>query len=438
MRVGYRQTESLLLGRIVALEKEIDTSSTKKVLTEDYDYLKSKYEMLQNSVDRMESNIASNAQLSSSNPESTVMSANHNDLIASIDNLSRDVDELRKQIIPSSSTDKSEFGRPVRVGEAMMSGPGDVAAYLQKHADLEVNTGFLIGYDILLQRVFDAGTSNYNQLESIKNTHVSSTMGLTSVESYALFCMKLRLPQLFCAKKGGAGGMTKMISHTDWRPTSGRVLGGVAHELESKLGEIFNSYGTAIRQHYSSSDPDHVAWLSLSLEYLHTSYTFVQRLLRYIDEQFRFLTYGTDKDDAWEVIMKAVKSIFEDYFAPVRDIPISELPKTDNGLGKLRFCANLIWNSLQTMELTKEMMEKDIRHHHMISSAYTEWSLINSGKTEAKKAMDAVSKVESELKDASNSISSLKKLVNDIASTAKGAKGSADKAIARVDKLEKK
>ena len=438
MRVGYRQTESLLLGRIVALEKEIDTSSTKKVLTEDYDYLKSKYEMLQNSVDRMESNIASNAQLSSSNPESTVMSANHNDLIASIDNLSRDVDELRKQIIPSSSTDKSEFGRPVRVGDAMMCGPGDVAAYLQKHADLEVNTGFLIGYDILLQRVFDAGTSNYNQLESIKNTHVSSTMGLSSVESYALFCMKLRLPQLFCAKKGGAGGMTKIISHTDWRPTSGRVLGGVAHELETKLGEIFNSYGTAIRQHYASSDPDQVAWLSLSLEYLHTSYTFVQRLLRYIDEQFRFLTYGTDKDDAWEVIMKAVKSIFEDYFAPVRDIPISELPKSDNDLGKLRFCANLIWNSLQTMELTKEMMEKDIRHHHMISSAYTEWSLINSGKTEAKKAMDAVSKVESELKDASNSISSLKKLVNDIASTAKGAKGSADKAIARVDKLEKK
>ena len=81
---------------------------------------------------------------------------------------------------------------------------------------------------------------------------------------------------------------------------------------------------------------------------------------------------------------------------------------------------------------------QEIRHHHMISSAYTEWSLINSGKTEAKKAMDAVSKMESELKDISISISSLKKLVNDTTSTAKGAKGSADKAIARVDKLEKK
>ena len=173
------------------------------------------------------------------------------------------------------------------------------------------------------------------------------------------------------------------------------------------------------------------------MEYLHTSYTIVHRLLRYIDEQFRFLTYGTDKDDAWEVIMKTVKSTFEDYFAPVRDIPISELPKSDNSMGKLRFCANLVWNSLQTMELTKEMMDKDIRHHHMISSACTEWSLINSGKREAKKAIDAVSKMESELKDVSSSVAFLKKLVSDTASTAKGAKGSADKAIARVDKLEK-
>ena len=439
MRVGFRQTESLLLSRIVALEKENDTSINKSTASVETDltYLQGKYEMLQNTVDRIERITSANAQ-SAVNSDPVAVSGRNDDFFNSLDNLSRQVDDLRKHVIPSSSADNSEGGRPVRVGDTMMSSPGDVAAYLQKHSDLDVNTGFLIGYDILLQRVFDAGTSNYNQLESIKSTHVSSTMGLSSVESYALFCMKLRLPQLFCAKKSGAGGMTKMISHTDWRPTSSRILSGVAHELESKLGEIFNSYGTAIRQHYSSSEPIQVAWLSLSLEYLHTSYTFVQRLLRYIDEQFRFLTYGTDKDDAWEVIMKAVKSIFEDYFAPVRDIPISELPKSDNSLGKLRFCANLVWNSLQTMELTKEMMDKDIRHHHMISSAYTEWSLINSGKTEAKRAMDAVAKMESELKDVSSSVSSLKKLVNDTASTAKGAKGSADKAIARVDKLEKK
>ena len=221
MRVGFRQTESLLFGRIVALEKESEKSTTNKlspvVEKADYDYLKGKYETLQNTVDRMENNMTSNAQ-SAINSESATSSVSHNDFFTSLDNLSRDVDELRKEIIPSPTSEKSKFGRPVRVGDTMMSGPGDVAAYLQKLSHLDVNTGFLIGYDILLQRVFDAGTSNYNQLESIKSTHASSTMGLSSVESYALFCMKLRLPQLFCAKKGEAGGMTKMISHTDWRP----------------------------------------------------------------------------------------------------------------------------------------------------------------------------------------------------------------------------
>ena len=245
MRVGFRQTESLLLSRIVALEKESDDSTNKSSTVEKtgYTYLKGKYEMMQNTVFRMESSISSNAQ-AAVNSDSTAVSVRHDDFFTSLDNLSRDVDKLRKHIIPPLTSDKSEGCRPVRVGDAMMSGPGDVAAYLQKDSDLDVNTGFLLGYDILLQRVFDVGTSSYNQLESIKSTHVSSTMGLYSVESYALFCMKLRLPQLFCAKKGGAGGMTKMISHTDWRPTSGRVLGGVAHEFKSKLGEIFNSYGT--------------------------------------------------------------------------------------------------------------------------------------------------------------------------------------------------
>ena len=229
-----------------------------------------------------------------------------------------------------------------------------------------------------------------------------------------------------------------MISHADWRPTSGRVMGGVAHELENKLGEIISSYELAIRQNYNPSDPVQAVWLNISLEYLHVSYTFVQRLLRYIDEQFRFLTFGTEDEDAWEVIMKAVKSIFEDYFAPVRDIPLSELPKSDNALGKQRFCAKLIWNSLQTLELTKKMLAKDIKHHHMISSSYTEWSLINSGKTEAKKAMEAVKKIGTEVKDLSSSLTSMKKLTNDASFAAKGAKASADKAPSRVDKLEKK
>ena len=444
MRLGFRKTESLLLNRILVLESENDSFPRRETLTDknsNYRLLEEKQQLLENRLDSMDRLIANsntgNIELAGNN--TFVTSADTSDLYKSLDTISNEMNELRSQMVDvRSGKESSNLGSPIRLGDSMMGGPGDITAYLQKNSELKVNTGFLIGYDIILQRVYDAGTSNYNQLESIKNQQIASTMGLTSVESYALFCMKLRLPQIFCSKKSGIGGMTKMISHSDWRPTTGRVLGGVAHELENKLGEIISSYETAIRQNYSPSDSVQAVWLNISLEYLHLSYTFVQRLLRYIDEQFRFLTIGTEKEDAWDVIMKAVKSIFEDYFAPVRDIPLSELPRADNELGKLRFCAKLVWNSLQTMELTKSMLAVDIKHHHMISSAYTEWSLINSGKTEAKKAMDAVTKMVGEVKDLTSSVATAKKVSNDAVVTAKGAKASADKALSRVDKLEKK
>ena len=41
--------------------------------------------------------------------------------------------------------------------------------------------------------------------------------------------------------------------------------------------------------------------------------------------------------------------------------------------------------------------------HHMIPCAYTEWSLINSGQMEAKKAMDAVTKMGTDVKDMTTS-----------------------------------
>ena len=436
MRLGFRKTESLLLNRILDLEKVKKGLSHIDLIfkSPDYPLLKEKSDLLQNRVDEMERVQASSIPTMETNGNVI----NTDDLYTSLANIFKEVAEFRSKLIVSFTIEPSEFGKPIRIGDSMMGGPGDITAYLQNNSEFSVNTGFLIGNDIIFQRVFDAGSSNYNQLESIKNQQVSSTMGLSSVESYALFCMKIRLPQIFCAKKSGSGGMTQTISHSDWRPTSGRMMGGVAHELENKLGEIISAFELAIRQNYNPLDPVQAVWLNISLEYLHVSYTFVQRLLRYIDEQFRFLTFGTEDEDAWEVIMKAVKSIFEDYFAPVRDISLSELPKSDNSLGKQRFCAKLIWNSLQTLELTKKMLAKDIKHHHMISSAYTEWSLIKSGKTEAKKAMEAVKKMGTEVKDLSSSVTSMKKLTNDASFAAKRAKASADKALSRVDKLEKK
>ena len=38
--------------------------------------------------------------------------------------------------------------------------------------------------------------------------------------------------------------------------------------------------------------------------------------------------------------------------------------------------------------MTKELRNKDIKHHHTVSSAYTEWAILHSGKQEALKATE--------------------------------------------------
>ena len=137
--------------------------------------------------------------------------------------------------------------------------------------------------------------------------------------------------------------------------------------------------------------------------------------------------------------MKAIRRIFEEYSAPVRDIRLSDFPKSKEDVtARKRFYAQMIWKSMQTLELTKKMKATQIKHHHMVSSAYTEWSLINSGKSEARKAIDAVSKIGKEVKDLSTSLSTAKKAVSDASSLAKGVKTNVDKALSRLDKLEKK
>ena len=67
--------------------------------------------------------------------------------------------------------------------------------------------------------------------------------------------------------------------------------------------------------------------------------------------------------------LPTAKKIFEDHFSPVRGIPISELPGSDADPDvRHRFFARFIWNSMQTFVLTKELLEKDIKNHHVVEN----------------------------------------------------------------------
>eukprot|EP00957_Ditylum_brightwellii_P161134 12268874-Ditylum_brightwellii.AAC.1 len=126
--------------------------------------------------------------------------------------------------------------------------------------------------------------------------------------------------------------------------------------------------------------------------------------------------------------MKAIRWIFEEYFAPVQDICLSDFPKSKEDFTACKcFYIQMIWNSMQMLELTKEMMATQIKHYHMVSSAYTEWSLLNSGKSEARKAIDVVSKIGKKVKDLTTLLTTAKRADNDALSLAKGVKTNVDK-----------
>ena len=133
--------------------------------------------------------------------------------------------------------------------------------------------------------------------------------------------------------------------------------------------------------------------------------------------------------------MSAVGKIFSEYFSPVRGLPISDIPKADtDSISARRFFAKAMWSNLQMFELTKKIVDTTFSNHYIITSAYTEWGQLNSGKPMATKAIKAAEKTSEDDKDLSTALSKLQKVVTEVQSTAKNAKLAADRASSRLDR----
>ena len=129
MRIGFRKTESLLLNRILDLEKDNNGLSHMDLIFKSPDYLllKEKSELFQIRLDEMERAQASSVITMENNGNAT----NTDDLYNSISNISKEVAVLRSKLTVPSMIGSSEFGKPIRIGDSMMGGPGDITAYLQ-------------------------------------------------------------------------------------------------------------------------------------------------------------------------------------------------------------------------------------------------------------------------------------------------------------------
>jgi hypothetical protein len=159
-------------------------------------------------------------------------------------------------------------------------------------------------------------------------------------------------------------------------------------------------------------------WRLLSLEFLTVSSNFISSLIRYIDEQMHLLVEGGshEESDAMTIVMNAVRKFFDVYFAPVHDMHFSNAvpcpTSDDEPAQQRRFKAVLIWNAIQTLTLTKELLKQGIRNHSLVSSSYNEWALCHSGRLEAKRAMELALKATKERKEFASTIVDLQNTVS--------------------------
>ena len=94
MRLEFRQTESLLLNRILDLENDSDFQKDSVGKGNEYLLLKEKVVLLENRLDNMDRLISSSTNLSSQDTNGA-NSTDTSDLYKSLDNISKEVNELR-------------------------------------------------------------------------------------------------------------------------------------------------------------------------------------------------------------------------------------------------------------------------------------------------------------------------------------------------------
>ena len=229
VRKGVHLTEILLLQRITALDEKMDGKHIKQSGTPHnssaVEELERSHATLVNRLDKVERESKEVPSFVPHNSEQSHSNIDADAVKEAMDKMANEIASVKHQL---GAKNPSSKGSSFMIGDSTPIGdPVDMYAYLQNKPDLNVNVGMLIGYDIIFQMVYDAEQSNFNQLESLKIRQLAQSMHISPTEGYALFCLKLRLPQMFCSSKSGPGGLIQTITHSDWRPTTGSILSGV-------------------------------------------------------------------------------------------------------------------------------------------------------------------------------------------------------------------
>ena len=430
MNQGFQEMEKEVIKQLNAVEEKVQPRNpVPRALAENESLAKLK-ELFNNRIDGLESKIALGNNAVDSEIDTT-------GLTTTVDAVKNQVMELSAQLSTSKTTIThlqnkiNQNDLSYVFGDDNISSPFCVQNLLDKTTSL-TDPGVCFDYMVVTQEVQSTGDVKYDAVDNLKSKSLSAGLGLSQATTNLICLNDQKFPSLFCGKSKSGLSTFGTIKWSDWKQP-GPIPGGISHDIMDNISDVKDRFQQAIDLQFTSSSRDDSLWKLLCSRMLEAAVEFVSRLVRYINDMMHNLVdcAGNDKDQAWKIVMKAVQRIFEEYFAPVRRFPLNALPKENDPNARKQLYGRLIWNSIRTYLMTKELMNKDIKHHHSVSSAYTEWAILNSGKQEAIKAKELATKTAAECKDLTATINNLKKSANEATSMAKEAKKNADKAVSQ-------
>ena len=431
MNQGFQDMEKEVIKQLNAVEEKMRVRGGEVSSTPDDDSLARLKEFFTNRIDGLESRVTlqdtatNGADLDATSLNTTITAVKDQVMDLSTQML------VSKNTITHLQNKINQNDQSYDFGDDNISSPFCVQNLLDKTTSL-IDPGVCFDYMVITQEVQSTCDIKYDAVDNLKSKSLSAGLGLSQATTNLICLNDQKFPSLFCGKSKSGLSTFGTIKWSDWKQP-GPIPGGISHDIMDNISDVKNRFQQAIDLQFTSSSRDDSLWKLLCSRMLEVSVEFVSRLVRYIDDMMHNLVdcAGNDKDQAWRIVMKAVQRIFEEYFAPVRRFPLNALPKEDDPNARKQLYGRLIWNSIRTYLMTKELMSKDIKHHHTVSSAYTEWAILNSGKQEAIKAKELATKATVEYKELSATINTLKKSANEATSMAKEAKKNADKAISQ-------
>ena len=430
MNQGFQEMEKEVINQLNVVEGKIQPKDTRSTSTAENESLTRMKELFNNRLDGLESKVMLQ--------ESTVDAPGGvPDLKTTVEAVKNQVMDLSTQLLTSKTTIThlqnkiNQNDLSYDFGDDNISSPFCVQNLLEKTTSL-TDPGICFDYMVVTQEVQSTGDVKYDAVDNLKSKSLSAGLGLSQATTNLICLNDQKFPSLFCGKAKSGLSTFGTIKWSDWKQP-GPIPGGISHDIMDNISDVKDRFQQAIDLQFTSSSRDDSLWKLLCSRMLEAAVEFVSRLVRYINDMMHNLVdcAGNDKEQAWKIVMKAVQRIFEEYFAPVRRFPLNALPKENDPNARKQLYGRLIWNSIRTYLMTKELMNKDIKHHHTVSSAYTEWAILNSGKQEATKAKELAIKTAAEVKDLTTSINNVKKSANEATSMAKEAKKNADKAVSQ-------